>query len=97
MGHPVPLVATPAPTRTTVFCVLTFWRDRRKLALGKLTQFTALEPALKAGTRAATRNAGVVVLSLTGCPDFGAWDPPRLYAVHGDVPELSREGGYLWV
>jgi hypothetical protein len=97
VGHPVPLRAQPAPSLTTVYCVLTFWRDRHKLAFGKLVQFTSLEAALKAGSRAAVRNAGVVVLSLTGSPEFSLWDPPRVFAVHGDVPELSREGGYLWV
>lgn len=97
MGHPVPLRAPPTQSRITVYCVLTFWRDRHKLAFGKLVQYAALDTALKAGSRAAVRNAGVVVLSLTGCPEFSLWDPPRLYAVHGDVPELSREGGYLWV
>lgn len=97
MGHPVPIRGEPAPSRVTVYMVLTFWRDRHKLAFGKLDQFITLEAALKAGARASARHAGVVVLSVAGSPEFSLWDPPRVYAVHGDVPTLSREGGYLWV
>lgn len=97
VGHPVPIREEAAASRTTVYMVITFWRDRDRPVFGKLIQFVALEPALKAGARAAARHAGVVVLSVTGSPEFSLWDPPRVYAVHGDVPTLSREGGYLWV
>jgi hypothetical protein len=73
--------------RTTIYCVQPYWQDRRKLAQGRLRQFRSESAAIKAGEAAGRANAGAVVYSVNGDPEFDVWSEPRLIAQHGLVPE----------
>ncbi len=98
MGHPVPIQPTREEARrsvVTVYCVLSFWRDRHKLAAGRFQQFARLEPALKAGRAQAHRSPGVVVFSVSGCAELDSWSAPHVLAVHGEIPQMSQAPGYL--
>jgi len=95
VGHPVPIREEPRLSLVTVYCVLSFWRDRHKLAAGKVQQFATLEPALKAARVQARRSPSVVVFSISGCAELDSWSAPHVLAVHGEVPEMSQSPGYL--
>lgn len=88
MGQAAQLVsiAGEGPRLVEFFCAQTYWRDRHKLARGKVQQFKTMERALEAGERLAWRHAGVVVFSVRGNPEVDYWTEPRIIATHGDVP-----------
>lgn len=76
--------------RVTIYCVQPYWRaGPTKLARGDLRQYRCREKASQAGDTAARRLGGALVYSVTGCPEFETWDPPRLVKRIGDVPEVS--------
>ena len=83
------LSETANRTTVTVYCVQSFWRDRRKLAAGRLRQFKNEADARMAGESASRRDAGVIVFAITGNPEADYWDEPRLLASYGDVPDLA--------
>lgn len=74
--------------RVTVFCVQPFWLDRRKLVHGQRRQFKKAEEALRAGEAAARRNAGAIVYSVEGDPEYDDWAEPKVLASLGQVPEV---------
>lgn len=73
----------------TIYCVQPYWRDGMKLAHGDLRQFRTEGEARRAAERAYRRNAGVVVYSVTGSPEFDAWRQPRKVMSIGAVPPLN--------
>lgn len=74
---------------TTVYCVQTYWRDRRRLNMGDLRQFMKEDEARSAGERSALRQDGVIVYALTGEPEFDYWGEPRVLATYGETPVAS--------
>lgn len=73
----------------TIYCVQPFWRDGHKLAHGVLQQHPCEGSAKRAGERAARRNDGALVYSVTGDPVFDEWGRPQLVASIGAVPRVE--------
>lgn len=80
--------AAPEPTsrQVSVYCVQTYWRDRRGLAKGRFEQFGSMELALKAGKAASIKAAGVSVYLIKGYAGSEVWSDPRVIASYGSVP-----------
>lgn len=76
--------------RVTVFYVQPFSRaGPKKLTRGDLRQYADEPKARRAGEVAARRNAGAIVYSVEGNPEYEDWAPPRHIASFGDVPEMQ--------
>ena len=91
-------VYSPPTRRLTVYCVQVYWRDRVKLARGKLLQFGSAGEALEAGRTASVKAAGVAVFRLRGFVSADYMgdqeiDPERfdkiILATYGDVPSTA--------
>lgn len=74
---------------TTIYCVQTYWKDRRRLNMGDLRQFKDEETARSSGERASRRQDGVVVYAMSGDPDMDFWDEPRVLAAYGETPLIE--------
>lgn len=70
----------------TYYGVQPFWHDGRRLARGDLQQFRTEVEATRAAERLYDNHAGVLVYSVTGDPDYDAWQEPRTIATLGSVP-----------
>jgi len=75
---------------TTIYCMQPFWRaGPSKLARGDMRQFLCETAAVMAGEAASRCQAGALVYSVTGNPDFDYWTAPRFVAAIGEVPPIS--------
>lgn len=70
----------------TIYCVQTYWKDRRRLNMGDLRQFKDEGMARSSADRASKRQDGVVLYAITGDPDVDFWDEPVVLAAHGETP-----------
>jgi hypothetical protein len=86
---PFPAAAEPSKRKVEIFCVQSYWRDRKGLAKGRFQQFAAQEPALRAAQAAAVRAAGVTVYVMRGYVGTDTWDRPVVVAKLGEVPRLE--------
>lgn len=71
----------------TVFCVRAFRRDQGRLVEVQTVEYPSASEAEEVGARLSRSAAGVVVYSLEGAPEVGAWGEPELFATHGDTPK----------
>lgn len=74
----------------TIYCVQSYWKDRRRLNTGDLRQFKDEAKARSHGERASRRQDGVLVYSLSGDPELDWWGKPTVLASYGETP-LSGE------
>lgn len=70
----------------TVYCVQPFWQSGRRLAQGDLRQTDNQDRAWEMARSAARRNAGVILYSVTGNPEYDDWSEPTILARLGEVP-----------
>lgn len=76
--------------REKIYCVQPFWpAGAGRLAHGELRQFPKEAAAKRAGEATARRVGGALVYVVEGDPDFDTWNPPRLIARHGAVPDIK--------
>lgn len=73
-------------SRVTIYVMQPYWQAPKRLAAGTPMQFRDAAAARRAGERALRRNAGVVVYSVTGSPEFEIWSEPHVIARLGQVP-----------
>lgn len=76
----------PRSPLTTHYCVQSYWRDRDKLARGKLQQFPNMEAALRAGRAQAHRWTAVQIYRVRGNAAVDYWEEPVTLAWHGEAP-----------
>lgn len=72
-----------------VYCVQSYWQDRRKLAQGELLQFERQAQALSRARRIARRAAGVLVYAVDCDVEIEWWGEPQFIAAEGEVPRLE--------
>lgn len=70
----------------TIYCVQTYWKDRRRLNSGDLRQFKDEPKARAHAERMSVRQDGVLLYALEGDPDMDFWDEPRVIAAYGETP-----------
>lgn len=75
-------------SRKTVFCVQRYAGSAKRLEPQQMRQFGTVEDALAYGGSVQRRSTGVVVFSVTGEPDFDAWEAPDVLAEYGMVPDI---------
>lgn len=73
-------------SKVTVYVMQPYWQAAKRLTAGTPRQFETREEAERAGERAARVQAGALVYSLTGEPEFEAWSEPEVLARLGSVP-----------
>lgn len=71
--------------QVTIYCVQPFWWNGRQLARAEPSQFRTLDEAQRAAKLAYERHAGVAILSITGSPEFDAWNAPQQVGAIGNV------------
>ncbi len=72
--------------QTTIYCVQTYWKDRLRLNMGGLRQFTDERKARYHAERASLREDGVILYAVRGEPEFDHWEDPRVLAAYGETP-----------
>lgn len=90
MGQVVSLFreVVPASSRTTMYCVQPYWRERFKLVCGRRRDFKTLREGMAAARSMAQRYAAASVFVVRGDPEVGDWDEPELIVTFGDPTTL---------
>ena len=70
----------------TIYGAWPYWQDGRRLVSGTPEQYRTRPEAERAAERLYENHAGVVIYSVTGCPEFDTWGDPRTLSVIGTVP-----------
>ncbi len=74
-----------------MFCVQPYSIKRHKLVAAGAMVFKDGDTAIAAGRRLARARAGIVVLSQDFDARLGRLGPPRVMAIHGQVPPSWRQ------
>lgn len=75
--------------KVTIYCVQPYWWDGRKLALSEVRRFRTLDEAEREAGKAYARHAGVAVYSVSGWPDYDAWEDPKLVNSVGAISPFA--------
>lgn len=70
----------------TIYCVQPYAKSAGRLVQGHLRRLLSRDAAIRAARAYRGAAAGVVVYSVTGCPEADFWGDPILIAASGDVP-----------
>lgn len=73
-------------TRRTVYCVQPYAGASGRLIQCGLREFGDELAARREGETLSARRAGVLVFAVSGEPDFGTWEEPRILAAYGSTP-----------